>query len=1036
MTELCVLVTAEDSGPVPFSAKNYRLGYLKTRELWLRDFFHAAWRSILNAAGDARLKGVIYVTGLGQKLSRGPWNSGGWLEEIGSAAKELVSVGGGRRSELLRAQADRILRDLGRGNETVTDEILEELCGLIMEEDFLSGHGPDFHLTRWLSWLDGELYWSPRAGMRHVILEYLGVESRKQMEDPRNKLTKLLEKHVDQNRAAEQAGQSSASGAHTSGRINVPMSAPTQKSVTPLLRQNCQNTIEVATLIWSDERYSGWAKILRYPAEPFADVVRHYRHFVRDRENNQLYHFEMARGTRIIQAIHESFNVLMDMSKMEGMGFVVEKLTSHVRFRDMKVEDGFILEQDEQADKLGVYLESLARQFVVNFSDAGCCFPRRFLLCASGNPDRGEVKEVYKEFLTAVRAHESLMKKTLTAWRARKLRSSMNETLVQDWAIRCMRQPVEYLEPPPDIAEHLDQVSKLFPNTGVTEDSFHYRKGAQRAAEPGKLSASKMWEVCSRKRILSRLYKFREVGTANRLDPDLRFDDSDSDGYDSDSDNDEEEPQVRKPAAKRRREESQAGEPVAKKRRSTEEPTPTAEPLPRNFYHPVTALMSDPRIKEITKKGSKGDPAPKYPKFWPPHKFHKVAEDQKLSVLMEKDQTWGEIGRIWRSVFAPRGLIVRTTKVPGRYFMSLGCEDEVLCLFPFERQLFGGTGVSLAFFVPDTKVKKMSDLLFLPILDFKDWRVQPTQRVSPAHMFLLNKRRLLERWPSSNILAKGGETMVPKHAALSGFFHLKGGYVKKLAAQEKNEEFPDATTEEEILLRGIELFGPLSREAACDVLEARVGALRNAGSCEFEQESILGHPSAQEYISASDKNEVSQFRIDVQDKDSHCEALLRKVGRVRRGEAKDGGTVASGPTERSAFPSADEFTEAEAAGFFPAKSLVYKDTDYGRWRVWYGPTLPGCARWSVSSSWGASGKDSRCLRELIPLVWARHAKTHPGETCPIVFGNKDVVPLERTEGESLRRRKRRTGATDLERPEGAPTELRGPDTQRLPGAAR
>jgi hypothetical protein len=82
MTDLPTLVVAEDSGPIPFSAKNFRLGYLGTRELWQRDFYHMAWRAILGACDNAKLKGVIYVTGLGQKLSRGPWNTGGWLQEI------------------------------------------------------------------------------------------------------------------------------------------------------------------------------------------------------------------------------------------------------------------------------------------------------------------------------------------------------------------------------------------------------------------------------------------------------------------------------------------------------------------------------------------------------------------------------------------------------------------------------------------------------------------------------------------------------------------------------------------------------------------------------------------------------------------------------------------------------------------------------------------------------------------------------------------------------------------------------------------
>eukprot|EP00969_Alexandrium_andersonii_P374056 15485341-Alexandrium_andersonii.AAC.1 len=51
--ELPTLVTNEDSGPIPWATRNFRLCRLRLRELPTRDVFHMIWRVLVNGIKDA-----------------------------------------------------------------------------------------------------------------------------------------------------------------------------------------------------------------------------------------------------------------------------------------------------------------------------------------------------------------------------------------------------------------------------------------------------------------------------------------------------------------------------------------------------------------------------------------------------------------------------------------------------------------------------------------------------------------------------------------------------------------------------------------------------------------------------------------------------------------------------------------------------------------------------------------------------------------------------------------------------------------------
>ena len=56
LLELPVLVSNEDSGPIPTCAKGYRLHHMKLREMCCRDVFHMLWGVLLNGPQQAGVR--------------------------------------------------------------------------------------------------------------------------------------------------------------------------------------------------------------------------------------------------------------------------------------------------------------------------------------------------------------------------------------------------------------------------------------------------------------------------------------------------------------------------------------------------------------------------------------------------------------------------------------------------------------------------------------------------------------------------------------------------------------------------------------------------------------------------------------------------------------------------------------------------------------------------------------------------------------------------------------------------------------------
>ena len=76
--------------------------------------------------------------------------------------------------------------------------------------------------------------------------------------------------------------------------------------------------------------------------------------------------------------------------------------------------------------------------------------------------------------------------------------------------------------------------------------------------------------------------------------------------------------------------------------------------------------------------------------------------------------------------------------------------------------------------------------------------------------------------------------------------------------------------------------------------------------------------------------------------------------------------------------------EQDVQHFAPPGAKVFRDPFNGRWRLWLGkgPTLQ--RRWSTSKSWGSTGDETLCVKDILRAGWQRfmmmHGDDHPLNT--------------------------------------------------------
>lgn len=150
MLDLWTWVNAEDSGPIPWAARQFLQRHLMLRQVAIRDYYHVVWRAILGGVSGAGLRGTLYMASVGHSLAHGPWEGAAWFQNLADAAKDYWQHSRGK-CPLFTALVPRLMKDLGRAGEVVDDSVLNELKALVFDQPFLEVRGPRDQMSRWLT---------------------------------------------------------------------------------------------------------------------------------------------------------------------------------------------------------------------------------------------------------------------------------------------------------------------------------------------------------------------------------------------------------------------------------------------------------------------------------------------------------------------------------------------------------------------------------------------------------------------------------------------------------------------------------------------------------------------------------------------------------------------------------------------------------------------------------------------------------------------------------------------------------------------
>lgn len=164
-----------------------------------------------------------------------------------------------------------------------------------------------------------------------------------------------------------------------------------------------------------------------------------------------------------------------------------------------------------------------------------------------------------------------------------------------------------------------------------------------------------------------------------------------------------------------------------------------------------------------------------------------------------------------------------------------------------------------------------------------------------------------------------------------------------------------------------------SAEEAADLVEDRINT-----TDEMEEHELLGLPEAKECIDQADEQITQQFRQKCEGLQEATALLMTAVRKVRETSS----VRKIGKRAPVKFTAPAVWTAKAVEDFAPPGSKVYRDTFNGRWILFYGRAGGARGRrWSVSSSWGAAGKDDPCVAQIVKSAWQRHEQL-TGESCP------------------------------------------------------
>ncbi len=477
LLSLPTLISNEDAGPVPWSARAFRLYHLKVREVAQRDVFHVIWRVLLNGAKDAGFRGVMLVTAANFNLAHGPWQGAGWWQQLLEGSKDYFRLAS-ETDPLLQALGPRILAGLP---DSLADQLqgeegegsLQRLLSLLPQMPFLRERGPTVHMTRWASWMEAAEWMLPQNTARLLFLLFVGLQQG--YVKPSNTQICLQDLDIGALSKVAPAASSTEEGELPGASGSHGPSMQAEKAQLGYLYAKCKNSLHVCTLIAGNEKWTGMSHMLLQTSRPYLDYLSHWRHFLRTRQEGLKFSVDAARGTTLVQHIFTSFNLFRDLQTLEQAGIIVSAIESDKRFTKLSESAAAVQQQDELMQEHGRLVMHCAKHLLRCMSETTSIFPRRFALLAS---DPEDVRACLRDMERLDKVALAAADRTERQWQQIARRSCLQLTVCED-VFRALRA-VSFQFLPADVDQFVREVFSNFNSTGLTEDSFKYIKAEAR----------------------------------------------------------------------------------------------------------------------------------------------------------------------------------------------------------------------------------------------------------------------------------------------------------------------------------------------------------------------------------------------------------------------------------------------------------------------------------------------------------------------------------------------------------------------------
>ena len=164
-----------------------------------------------------------------------------------------------------------------------------------------------------------------------------------------------------------------------------------------------------------------------------------------------------------------------------------------------------------------------------------------------------------------------------------------------------------------------------------------------------------------------------------------------------------------------------------------------------------------------------------------------------------------------------------------------------------------------------------------------------------------------------------------------------------------------------------------------------------------ELDEILASDILEDVISKEAQKDVDASQKTRKAQAQEAAIITRTVARIRKNLAsKKKKSSASASSSSSAlssssssvaaarkavsFESNARWSQEDVQAKLPPFYRAFKDSFNGRFRVYH-----KSHQWSCSRSWGPTGNDSKCVQQLLLLVWRRYLELNPEQVCPFKF---------------------------------------------------